>query len=256
MRIWVKYLFSFVVIWSLSCDNDDPVNNNSFPITFTFTNQVNNEGLELNNLKYENLAGNRFSVEKLQYLISDVILRKKDGGIVSFEGYHFVDVTDPATDTYEAGFTIEEGDYTGISFVFGFRDEDNISGAYPELNILSWSWPEMLGGGYHFMKLEGRFIDSETNISTYATHMGTAREITSSGNVMHSNFVEVDLEHDFTISGSATIRIGMEVSNWYSDPHIWDLNVLDNLIMPNFEAQTMLRENANNVFFVEGVFQQ
>ena len=79
-------------------------------------------------------------------------------------------------ETYDKGFTIEEGDYTGISFVFGFRDEDNITGAYTDLNALSWSWPEMLGGGYHFMKLEGRFIDTNSNTATYATHMGTARE--------------------------------------------------------------------------------
>ena len=247
-------MFSFIVILSLACD-DDHMAKNSFPFTFTFTHQVNSQGLELNNLKYENEAGNGFSVEKLQYLISDVTLRKKEGGTVSFEGYHFVDITDPSTGTYDAGFTIEEGDYTGISFIFGFQDEDNITGAYPELNALSWSWPEMLGGGYHFMKLEGRFIDSNTNISTYATHMGTAREITPSGDVMHSNFIEVDLEHNFNISGSATIGIIMEVSNWYSHPHTWDLNLLDNLIMPNFEAQSMLRENGNNVFFVEGVFQ-
>ena len=105
------------------------------------------------------------------------------------------------------------------------------------------------------MKLEGRFIDTNTNTATYATHMGTAREITPSGNVMHSNFIEVDLEHSFTINGPATIGIIMEISNWYSNPHTWDLNQLNNMIMPNYEAQIMLNDNGHDVFSIDGVIQ-
>ena len=246
---------TLMVVFSWSCDDDNEVSKESFPIVFDFRPEVNGSQLELNNLLYENEAGNTFSVEKLQYLISDVSLTMKDGSTIDLEGYHFVDVTDPSTATYDQGFTVEEGDYTGISFVFGFRDDDNITGAYPDLNAASWSWPEMLGGGYHFMKLEGRFIDSNTNTATYATHMGTAREITPSGNVMHSNFVEVDLEHAFTINGPVTLGIIMEISNWYSNPHTWDLNLLNNTIMPNYEAQIMLRDNGGNVFSVAGIIQ-
>ena len=80
-------------------------------------------------------------------------------------------------------------------------------------------------------------------------------KITPSGNVMHSNFIEVDLEHSFTINGPATIGIIMEISNWYSNPHTWDLNQLNNMIMPNYEAQIMLNDNGYDVFSVDGVTQ-
>ena len=97
MRNWIQLVMTLMVVFSWSCDSDDEVSIASYPINFNFRPEVNGLQLELNNLQYENEAGNTFSVEKLQYLISDVSITKKDGSTIDLEGYHFVDVTDPST---------------------------------------------------------------------------------------------------------------------------------------------------------------
>ena len=47
-----------------------------------------------------------------------------------------------------------------IEFVFGFKNEQNIPSAYPDLNAASWNVPMQLGGGYHYMQFDGKFINN------------------------------------------------------------------------------------------------
>lgn len=235
----------------LSCNNDDPTGTTSYPVTIDFTHVVNGGQLMTNALNYTNAAGNMFSVEKLQYIISDIEFHKKDGGSTIIDEYHFVDIVDSSSLTFDTGISLEEGVYDRLSFVFGLKEDKNISGIHTDLNALSWSWPEMLGGGYHFMKLEGRYIDTMTNTASYTTHMGTAREITTVDTTFQVNYIQIDLSNiEININSETTIDIEMEVSKWYENPYTWDLNLLNTMIMPNFEAQRNLRNNGQNVFSI------
>ncbi|MDH5367925.1 MAG: hypothetical protein OEW67_13145 [Cyclobacteriaceae bacterium] len=235
----------------LSCNNDDPKGTISYPVSFAFTQTVGGGQLMTNSLNYTNAAGNTFSVEKLQYIISDVTLHKKGGGSTIIDEYHFVDIANASTLTFNAGILLEEGIYDRLSFVFGLKEDKNISGVHTDLNALSWSWPDALGGGYHFMKLEGRYIDTLANTSSYTTHMGTAREITAVDTTFHVNYIHIDLSNvEINISSETTIDIEMDVLNWYENPYTWDFNLLNTMIMPNYEAQINLRNNGQNVFSI------
>ena len=46
----------------------------------------------------------------------------------------------------------------------------NTDGAYPDLNSASWNVPPMLGGGYHYMQLDGKFINNIENEAGYNFH--------------------------------------------------------------------------------------
>ena len=42
----------------------------------------------------------------------------------------------------------------------------------------------------------------------------------------------------------------MNIANWYTNPNTWDLNVLYTMLMPNYDAQIMMTQNAVDVFSV------
>lgn len=54
----------------------------------------------------------------------------------------------------------------------------------------------------------------------------------------------------FELSKNTAIEIKMNVAEWFKNPNLWDLNVLNTVLMPNFDAQKMMSENGRNVFDV------
>ncbi len=248
------YISAFLLILTVSCKEDvQPV---SHEIGFSFIHNVGTEALTTNTIGYTNEAGNEFSVETLQYLVSNIRLNKNDGKIIEIEGYHLVDIYQPGSETFSPGSLVEAGNYSGISFVFGFDEADNISGEYPDLNLANWNWPDMLGGGYHFMKLEGKFIDEQQNEVGYATHMGTAREISGNESIFHPNHFEVTILQNFTIDSETSIEIKMDILKWYKTPNLWDLNTWGAGIMPNYDAQVALNQNGQDVFSLGDLIKQ
>ncbi|MFK8058604.1 MAG: hypothetical protein AB8B78_00770, partial [Polaribacter sp.] len=51
-----------------------------------------------------------------------------------------------------------------------------------------------------------------------------------------------------TISNNAEIEIKMNIAEWFKNPNKWNLNQLNTVLMPNFEAQKMMNANGKSVF--------
>lgn len=201
---------------------------------------------------YTNEAGNFVSISRLRYLISRIVLHKADGTTVAFEEYQLIDLTDENSLTLQPALKAITGDYTGISFVYGFNEADNVSGAYPDLNAADWNWPSMLGGGYHFMQMEGTFDDTNGAPQPYNFHNGTARV---SEGVFEQNFISFEFTQNFTITNDATIEIIMDISEWYKNPLTWDLNERSTDLMGNYLAQKDMNRNGKTVFNIGNISQ-
>lgn len=197
-------------------------------------------------IKFTNDKGTMHSITKLQYLVSDFVLYKADGDSIVVEGYNLVDLANTGSFAYSfpAEMHIPNGDYTGIGFTWGFDEADNTSGTYADLNAASWSWPAMIGGGYHFMKFEGKFIDSNTDTTSFAFHNGTA---SNNGN-HEANHFYVKLNQSFSLTKDASITINMDMSEWFKNPNQWDLDLMHAMLMPNYTAQKMMNANGGSVF--------
>ena len=204
---------------------------------------------DFNDLKYANANNETMSLTKLQYSISDIRFYKADGDSVMMDMYHFIDVEDANTLTRMLTDKLDPIEYTGIGFIFGFTPEDNISGAYLDLNAASWNWPDPIGGGYHQMKMEGRFIDANMDTISYQFHNGSATKPNDPAIEAVPNYIFVKLD-DKAISMNAdrTIEIDMQIGEWYKNPNLWDLNALHSMLMPNKDAQLLISENGLSVF--------
>jgi hypothetical protein len=65
---------------------------------------------------------------------------------------------------------------------------------------------------------------------------------------------EVDLG-TVEITKNATIEIKMNIAEWFKNPNIWNLNELNTVLMPNFEAQKLMSANGKSVFSLGAVSQ-
>ncbi len=223
-------------------------------LTFKFTQNWDGDNVtsqNLGNLDYTNENGEVLSLLKLRYLISKIILHKENGETISFEGYNLVDLSDINTLLFGTSEEIPLGTYSSLTFVYGFNEQDNISNEYLDLNTASWNWPSQLGGGYHFMQMEGNWIDSNGDSQPYAYHNGTARV---SDGVYEQNFISVELP-GFTITNNAVVEIKMNIAEWYKNPNTWDLSELSTSLMGNYNAQIMMNQNGQNVFSLGEVTQ-
>jgi hypothetical protein len=257
-----KYLAMFLMAGALiftGCDKDDddpivpviPVAKN-YKSTVSFNHVSGSNAVTLNapNTPYTNAMGQKYNVSRLRYLISNVTLHHSNGSSVEFAQYFFVDISKSETLTFSPSEDIPEGNYTGISYTFGFDKEDNVNAAYPELNAVNWNWPGMLGGGYHFMQLEGNFIDSSNSSSALATHMGTARTFDSNNNpVYEENHFTVTIPNSsFAVDANFEIEFTMDINEWYTNPINWDFNQYGAGIMPIYDAQKLLNTNGKDIF--------
>jgi len=203
---------------------------------------------DFNDIKYTNQNQDELSITRMRYLISNITFNVAGLESYSIDGYNLVDLTNQSGLTYEPSVDIPTKDYTSISFTFGFDEIDNAE-VYTDLNTASWNWPAMLGGGYHFMQYEGKFINSLDEEQGYAYHMGTAKV---SDGVFEPNHFTVVID-GFNLETDANIEIKMNIAEWFKNPYTWDLNVFNQPLMPNYEAQKKMNLNGHSVFSLGSV---
>ena len=217
-------------------------------MNFSFV--VNNDSLRLDTCMYQNAAGNLYEVNDVQFFISHVMLETISGEIVEItdnQGIHYTDIRIPETLVWKIADAVPADEYKSISFVFGLEGEQNTTGYFPNPPENNMSWPDMLGGGYHYMKINGRWIDLEGIRQSFNLHSG--KIATDNGFADNTFTVTLPLEQ-FPVSknSSSELTLRMNVNAWFSNPYLFDFNVFGGSIMQNREAQEVLRANGWDVF--------
>ena len=242
---------TFVTIILFGCNTDLKDNTTQSTLNIKFVHHW--DGIQLTNsdfnlFNYTNSYGTVLSIERLRYLISDVVLTKNNGQTVVLEGYSLVDLSNENSLEYMPTDLIDTGAYSNISFIFGFTNEKNTDGGCTDLNSESWNVPSMLGGGYHFMQMDGKFLTGDNEEQGYNYHaIRAADNHGETPSFPQDTFFRVDLGA-VTVGGDAEVNIAMNIAEWFKNPNTWNLNEYNQMLMPNSEAQIMMYENGQNVF--------
>jgi hypothetical protein len=246
----ISKILRLAVLSTLLCCAGCHKPNGTINLNFSFVND--NDSLLLDSCIYRNAAGNLYEVNDVQYFISKVMLVDENGSTLEIsdnQGIHYVDIRIPSTLTWRIPDEIPTSNYQSISFVFGLEGAQNVTGYFPNPPENNMSWPDMLGGGYHYMKINGRWIDDASVRQPFNLHTGKI----SNGNSFSDNTFRVTLPlEQFTVSKEQTssITLQMNINAWFSDPYLFDFNEFGGSIMQNREAQKALRANGYNVFSV------
>ena len=255
----MKKLFFTLIISPLlvACGNKEKTGK----IDLQFSQAVNGKDLVLGQLIYTNAAGNPYQVNEVKFFISNLYLVKTNNERVKItqnEGIHYADLAFPNTLTWNLT-KIKEGDYKSISFIFGLNEVDNQSNRFLNAPEKDFFWSQPLGGGYHYLQINGKWKDRDGNLKNMNFHAGIGQlyksnvtEIDSIYAFIH-NYFQVDLPVNFTVTANKTekLKLIMNIEKWFSTPIVYDHNYFGSGIMQNQQAQEVIRENGKNVFAVE-----
>lgn len=221
---------------------------------------INDKPLITDSLCYTNEAGNEFMITEIQWFLSQIELQDERGEwfrldhenaqflvVLPTDWIFYIDTNIPESQILRI-LPLPTGKYKTLRFIFGLNEEDNQTGLFsnpPEANMF---WPEPLGGGYHYMKLNGKYLDENEQLAPLNIHLGIGQN--EDKTEFYQNYFSVALPIDLTISESTEnqLDLTMIVDNWFRNPNLYDFNVFGSAIMQNQDAQQALKENGNDVF--------
>jgi MbnP len=265
MRISIILSITFALLMSTSCkkkgctvasatnynqeaqiDDGSCVYPETFSTEFNFIHELNGGSFVYDTILYTHPAGQQYSVQTLKYFVSNVVLYKASGDSVYLDVEHYVDAQDLSTTTLRYSQSIENTSYTGMAFIFGLDPAKNITGTYTNPPESLMEWPVPMGGGYHYMKMEGKY-DSLGMMKNYNIHTGALM-----GMPYH---FKVDLPQAFTVvNNEVHIEVKMELNNWFQNPAIFDFDIYGDAIMGNQTAQQVIQGNGINVFSLGAIY--
>lgn len=228
---------------------DDAGSGTGGPVTVHFEHHVDGAALELSNdtTPYTSAAGNQFNVTRLMYFVTDMTLSMADGSTVKAAGPHYIDHEDAVSRDYSIAAEVPPGDVESISFVMGIPAAQNTSGSLPNPPESLMFWPDSMGGGYHYMKLEGRYLNTAGELANLRAHAGPT------DGVDYSFPVTLDATGRSIPEAGATFTVVMNIDQWFKEPHTWDFNDYFEIagIMDDPIKQAELKENGADVWTLE-----
>lgn len=259
MNVFFKLILLYSVLAIISsCGRKS----NNGKLQIQFEHRVNGQTLVKDQMIYTNAAGNQYTISGLKYFISDVKLHRHDGSIIaigSVKPAHFIDIDYLNTLTWHVPDDIPAAVYDSISFTFGLNEQLNTSNSFvnpPESNM---TWPEVLGGGYHFMMMDGWYNDLHDVRSPFSFHLGTGQIYEGSMEAMIitgfvQNYFHIKLPtSSFKIIDNQTkqVKFIMNIDSWFTTPVDWDFNHWSSMIMQNQAAMQTIKVNGGDVFSFE-----
>jgi hypothetical protein len=196
-------------------------------ISVNFDQMVNEDPFILDSLIYSTSSGNQYMVNDLQYFISRFKIHAAGGKwitISSDSGIHYTDVRTESSRMWSITDNLPYGNYDSVSFVFGLDNDDNRSYRFanpPESNMF---WPEVLGGGYHYMKMNLKWKNNAmAEQMPFMFHLGIGQMY--SGVTADPDSIIGFIQNWFPVSApvaftcnrdeTVTIRILMHVEKWF-----------------------------------------
>ena len=226
------------------CKKDDPAPDPTPTPTPTighrmeFVHHVDGDPLIFDSLLYVNEAGHQFSISRLQYYISEIVLYGTGNtDDHSIAGPFYIDGRNASSLDLPA---IPLGTYGGASLLLGLPPEMNVTNSLPNtIENIEMAWPEPMGGGYHFMKFEGHFINAGTPAG-FAMHLGK-----------NTNLPQCDVPGAFSISsGSSKLIFRFNLNEVFRSPHTYDLSA-GNYSMGSAALMALLRDNCTDAFTLQ-----
>lgn len=233
-------LLTLSFLYSCTKEDDSTPPGNQAPsqydLVISMDYHVDGEALVQDEMNYTNQAGNDFSVNTIHYYLSSFSLQKSNNEWVDFDNIAYFSAFESGKNQLVLK-NVPVGDYQQMKMVIGLLPENNASGGLPaETDHINMAWPDMMGGGYHFLKLEGYFMDDSSKTKGYAMHIGKSS--------FHSN---VALVNDFKVESADTLKLTMNVAEWFKNPNTYDFNINGNYSMGKDSSMRKLSENGVDV---------
>lgn len=183
MKFQIKYIAAVVAAASLfvSCSDDDnaPIAEGTVgDAELYFDNGVAGDALIIGNT-YTNSNGESLTINRLNYIISNIVLIKEDGSEYVYpkeESYFVINHADGLQTIHLEG--VAAGDYKKVRFGLGVDQQRYLQGETAQqsfwdlaaANDLTWTWST----GYRFINFEGTFTSAaNSEAKPFQVHQGS-----------------------------------------------------------------------------------
>jgi hypothetical protein len=188
-----------------------------------------------------NAAGNVYSLQTLHFYISNIQLKTKEGKVYNSNKEFYIDPSQDSKNFFQLD-SIPAGNYSEMQFYIGLSPTQNISNALPNTtDNVNMAWPMMMGGGYHFMKMEGHFIDSSNVKLGYAIHLGKNENLVKTKVNCHLH--QLYWNHEYSL--------WFDINEVFANPYLYNLDIEPAYTMSDSLAMEKIKNNMSDAFRVE-----
>ncbi len=241
---------ALVFLFNSSFQHKKNVKKSSFAsVKITFNNVVKNSKIVLFDSLYTNPFGEKYSINKFRYYVSNISLKSDNKNFIEKESYHLVDESN--IESQSIYLSVPQGNYFSINFLLGVDSLHNVSGAQSgaldPTKDMFWTW----NTGYVMAKLEGNSSSSTLVNHKYEFHIGG---FSGKFNVLKNIELKFSENKPIYFSKDKTTEIIMnaDVNTWWQNPN--DIKIAEhaNITAPGKWALA-ISDNYAKMFSIEKI---
>lgn len=225
----------------ISCKKDTisyPSNYSKAKVTVSL--KCDNASVYFDSIMNINASGNIYSVNTVNFYISNIKLKRDDDLIYTSKKIIYID---PALGSKNSFFldSIPVGNYTEVEYKIGVDATHNVDyGLESTVDNLNMAWPTAMGGGYHFLKMEGHYLDALNVIQGYAIHIGKNENIieVKQNLLLHQK----NNAHEYSLI--------FNINEVFANPYSYNLNTETNYTMSDSMAMLKIKNNVKDAFVI------
>lgn len=240
MKTKLKYslaLIGIVLLFSCKKDKEEVLPEEYTTLKINFSYSVDNAPLIFDSLIYTNDAGEVYAISKLEYYISNITFYRSSVSVYKTDKIVYLSANSSSANSIVLE-SIPVGGYSYITFNVGIDASRNSSYYLPNTaENIGMAWPEMMGGGYHFMKLEGHYFNNSSSFG-YAVHLGK-----------NTNLVSCTINEECSLSyPNAELEFNMNINEWYRTPEQYSFITDGNYTMSDSLLMAKIKSNGADAF--------
>ena len=246
-RYWLFVSFFLLIVTSSFKQNLGKQSKTAL-ITIVFINTVKHHRIILNDSLYTNPFGEKYSISKLRYYVTDIELQQNNTFFKEKDSYHLIDESDSSSRVIK--LKVPAGDYQGLKFLLGVDSLHNVSGAQSgdldPAKDMFWTW----NSGYVMAKMEGNSAASTLVNHKFEFHIGG---FSGPFNVLKK--IDLKLPDNAlkpNAGNSYTIVIDADVNTWWQGTN--DIKIAEHaaITSPGINAKN-ISDNYAKMFHIEKI---
>ncbi|MEO8762941.1 MAG: MbnP family protein [Ginsengibacter sp.] len=217
-------------------------------VKLIFINTIKGSRVVFNDSSYTNPFGEKYSITKLRYYVTNVSLVNGYAGFKEENSYHLVD--ESRVESQTISFSIPAGDYNAVQFLLGVDSLHNVSGAQTDdldpANDMFWTW----NTGYVMAKLEGNSASSTAVNNKFEFHVGG---FSGKYNVLKPVQLDFPGKTVHFIGGkTCEIVVNADINAWWQHPN--DIKISEHPIITSpGQFAKLISDNYANMFRIEKI---